>query len=223
MTQRRSLLIRQLHARPRLFISLLAGVLLGLFLPGEWHGHGITRLIVAWNFAVVLYLILVGTMMYGATHIDMRQRALSQDEGRMAILFGVVFAAVASLAAIIMELAVAKSLSDWSRYAHIGLAGFTILSSWAFTHTMFALHYAHDFYGAQNDSHRGGLQFPGTDRPDYGDFMYFSFVIGTSAQTADVSLTSSHLRRIGLLHCVLAFLFNTTVLALTINIAASLI
>jgi uncharacterized membrane protein len=109
------------------------------------------------------------------------------------------------------------------KYAHIGLAIFTIMSSWAFTHMMFALHYAHDYFANCINSKPPGLEFPGEEAPDYGDFLYFAFVIGTSGQTADVSFTSNAMRRIGLLHCVLAFLFNTTVLALTINIAASLL
>jgi uncharacterized membrane protein len=134
----------------------------------------------------------------------------------------VVVAAIASLAAIIAELAVAKDMTGSLKYAHIALAFLTILSSWAFTHTMFALHYAHNYYVAVSNNKPAGLAFPEQDVPDYGDFLYFSCVIGTSGQTADVSFTSTSMRRIGLIHCVLAFVFNTTVLALTINIAASL-
>jgi len=68
----------------------------------------------------------------------------------------------------------------------------------------------------------GGLEFPGGHAPDYGDFLYFACVIGTSGQTADVSFSSRVMRRTGLVHCVLAFLFNTTLIALTINIASGL-
>jgi uncharacterized membrane protein len=116
-----------------------------------------------------------------------------------------------------------KNMQGGLKYAHIALAALTIVSSWAFTHLMFALHYAHDYYVARAKGLPGGLDFPGESAPDYGDFVYFSFVIGTSGQTADVSFTSKSMRRIGLVHCVLAFAFNTTVLALTINIAAGLI
>jgi uncharacterized membrane protein len=106
---------------------------------------------------------------------------------------------------------------------HISLAGLTVLTSWLFTQTLFALHYAHEFYVTRLRTQREVLNFPGTADPDYGDFLYFACVIGTSGQTADVSFTDSKLRRIGTLHCVLAFLFNTTMLALTINVAASLL
>jgi uncharacterized membrane protein len=88
---------------------------------------------------------------------------------------------------------------------------------------MFALHYAHDYYATQVRGGHGGLEFPGGQAPDYGDFLYFACVIGTSAQTADVSFSSRTMRRTGLVHCVLAFFFNTTLLALTINIASGLL
>lgn len=87
---------------------------------------------------------------------------------------------------------------------------------------MFALHYAHDYYAADLRGRPGGLDFPGGHAPDYGDFLYFACVIGTSGQTADISFTTRTMRRTGLVHCVLAFFFNATLLALMINIASSL-
>jgi uncharacterized membrane protein len=93
---------------------------------------------------------------------------------------------------------------------------------------MFALHYAHDYFAAEEnlddgpDRLRGGLKFPETENPDYYDFLYFSYVIGVAAQTADVEITSKGMRKTALVHCVLAFFFNSAVLALTINIAAGL-
>jgi uncharacterized membrane protein len=117
---------------------------------------------------------------------------------------------------------VVKELHGTLRYAHIALAVMTILSSWAFTQVMFALHYAHDYYVAEARGCPGGLDFPGGHAPNYGDFLYFSCVIGTSGQTADVSFTTRAMRQTGTLHCVLAFFFNTTLVALTINIASGL-
>lgn len=184
------------------------------------------RMLIAWNVGVWVYVVLVAIMVTGSSSEKMRQRAKVEDEGQLVILGLVIAAAVASLAAIVAELTQVKDLGHLAKLAHIGLAVATILSSWVFTHMMFALHYAHDYYlrlGKDPAHQVGGLSFPGTDEPDYGDFMYFAFVIGTSGQTADVAFTSSAMRRIGLVHCVLAFLFNTTLLALTINIAASLL
>lgn len=125
-------------------------------------------------------------------------------------------------AAIAAELTVVKEMRGLPRVAHIGLAGLTVLSSWAFIQVMFALHYAHEYYAAVCHGHPAILQFPNEEHPDYGDFFYFSAVIGTSGQTADVSFASKRLRRIGSIHCILAYMFNTTVLALLINIGASM-
>lgn len=161
-------------------------------------------------------------MIFFSTHEKMKVRARLEDEGKFVILFLVVTAAVVSLAAIILELTVVRDMHGVIKYQHIALAAFTIIVSWAFTHTMFALHYAHDYYQRILKETSGGLDFPGKDLPDYSDFLYFAYIIGTSGQTADVSLSSRATRRIGTIHCVLAFFFNTTVLALTINIASGL-
>lgn len=179
-------------------------------------------MIVGWNAGAGVYLILAARMMFWSSHERVRKRALLHDEGRIVVLTLVVIAAIASLGAIVSELAVAKDLHGVTRYAHIALAAVTLLSSWAFTQVMFALHYAHDYYASEMRGVAGGLDFPGGHAPDYGDFLYFSCVIGTSGQTADVSFTTRSQRRTGLVHCVLAFFFNATLLALTINIASGL-
>ena len=219
---RHHFIVRLIRARPRLFVSALVGLSVIVLLPQWLASHEITRLIVGWNAGAWLYVLLAGIMMARSSHDRMRHRARLQDEGQVLILTLVVVAAVASLAAIVAELAVVKEMKGTLRYAHIGLAAITIISSWTFTHIMFALHYAHDYYVARTNGKATGLEFPKDDTPDYGDFLYLAFIIGTSAQTADVSFTSKSMRRIGLVHCVLAFIFNTFVLALTINIAASL-
>lgn len=215
-------LIRLILARPRLFIATLAGLAMFLVLPNLVAIHPATRLIIAWNAAACLYLVLALRMMFWSSHERMRTRALEQDEGRFLVLFLVVTAAIMSLGAIVAELSVAKDLKGLLRYAHIGLAVLTILSSWGLAQVMFALHYAHDYYASEIRGNPPGLAFPGGHAPDYGDFLYFACVIGTSGQTADVSFTNRSLRRTGLVHCVLAFFFNTTLLALSINIASGL-
>ena len=215
-------LIRLIMARPRLFMCAVFGLLTVIWLPSSLDLHHITRLIIGWNVGATLYLLLAARLMFWSTHERMRNRALQQDEGRIIVLALVVTAALMSIGAIVAELAVAKDLQGAQRYAHIALAALTILTSWAFTQVMFALHYAHDYYVAEVKGSHGGLAFPGGHAPDYGDFLYFACVIGTSGQTADVSFTSRTMRRTGLVHCVLAFFFNTTLVALTINIASGL-
>lgn len=215
-------LVRVVTGRPRLFSALLLGLLIFWLLPEALARQHVTRAILGWNVGACLYIGLAFRMMFWSTHERMRWRARRQDEGRILILALVIVAALFSLGAIVAELAVAKDMRGLPRYEHIGLAAFTILSSWLFTQVMFALHYAHDYYAAVERGGVGGLDFPGGHAPDYGDFLYFACVIGTSGQTADVSFSCRMQRRVGLVHCVLAFFFNTTLLALTINIASGL-
>jgi uncharacterized membrane protein len=220
--QKQPVPLRFVAARPRLFVCLLLGVATHLILPSSLAPHPITRFIIAWNAGAGLYLLLAARMMFWSSHERMRRRALQQDEGRLVIIALVVLAAIVCLGAIVAELAVAKNLPPGARNAHIALAALTVFSSWAFTQVMFALHYAHDYYAAEIRGGTGGLDFPGGHAPDYGDFLYFACVIGTSGQTADVSFTTRIMRRTGLVHSVLAFFFNTTLVALTINIASGL-
>jgi uncharacterized membrane protein len=197
-------------------------MLIYAFLPASMASAGITRFLLAWNLAALLYLMLAASMMGRSRSHHIKARARRHDDGKFVVLALVVVAAVVVLVAVGTQLANVKDMHGWLRNAHIALASITVVTSWAFTQTMLALHYAHDYYVACAASRPGGLEFPGTPEPDYGDFMYFACVIGTSGQTADVAFTTQSMRRIGTIHCVLAFFFNTTVLALTVNIAASL-
>ena len=214
--------IHVFKVRPRLFIVAVIGVLTGLLLPHGIASQPISRWLIAWNVGAWLYVALAAVMMVRSSQGHMRHRAQLQDDGKYAILGLTVIAAIASLVAIACELSVVKDLHGWARGAHIGLAGLTVMSSWSFIQIMFTLHYAHDYYMAACHGRKPGLSFPDDPDPDYGDFFYFAAVIGTSGQTADVSFVTKPMRRIGSLHCILAYLFNTTVLALLINIGASL-
>ena len=192
-------------------------------LPKSLALHGITRAIVGWNTGVWLYLILAARMMFCTSDEKIRARAIKQDDGKYFVLGMVIVAAIASLGAIVAELSVVKEMHGMLRYTHITLAALTIVSSWALTQVIFALHYAHDFYASRESGSPGGLEFPNATTPDYGDFLYFSCVIGVAGQTADISFTSRKMRRTGLAHSVLAFFFNTALVALAINVASSLI
>ncbi len=222
MNWQRYRLFRQVSARPRLLIAVLVAVAVGTCLPASIVGHSVTRWLIAWNSGTILYVALAAAMMIRSSQRHMRHRAQLQDDGQRVILLLVVVGAIASLAAIAGELAVVKDLHGLRKVGHVTIAGLTVLSSWAFTQVSFALHYAHEYYSAVCHGRPAGLQFPEDDAPDYGDFFYFSAVIGTSGQTADVSFVSKPMRRLGSLHCILAYLFNTTVLALLINIGASM-
>jgi len=215
-------LLKQIRARPRIFIASAVGIAVGFSLPLHVASHLVTRFLIAWNVGTFLYVLLAAIMMVRSSNHHMRRRAQLQDDGQLTILLLVVISSIASLVAIAGELAVVKDMHGLLKIAHISLAGATVLSSWAFIQVMFALHYAHDYYAAASLGRPVGLQFPEDEQPDYGDFFYFAAVIGTSGQTADVSFVSKSMRRIGSIHCILAYLFNTTVLALLINIGASM-
>ena len=212
-----------IFSRPRLFSSVLVGFIVAIFLPKSFALHEVTRAIIGWDVGALIYLALAAQMMFWTSPEKMRTRAIQQDNGKFLVLGMVIVAAVVCLGAIIAELSVVKDMHGMLRTAHISLAILTILSSWTFTQVMFALHYAHNFYIAKEYSNSGGLEFPNLTTPDYTDFLYFACVIGTSGQTADVSFSSKSMRKTGLVHCVLAFFFNTTLVALGINIASGLI
>ncbi|MGZ3298212.1 MAG: DUF1345 domain-containing protein, partial [Asticcacaulis sp.] len=180
--------------------------------------------LIGWNVCTLLYLGMAIETMFNASRERMRERALLHDDGEGTILLLSVAAAILSFVAIVFELATTKDATGVLRFMHVGLSGLTLLTSWAFIHTAFAFHYAHGYYAHVGcDRGEPNLIFPGTDQPHYTDFLYFAFVIGTSGQTADVSFANTAIRRVGLVHCVLSYLFNATVLALMINIAASLL
>jgi uncharacterized membrane protein len=207
--------LRIIRIRPRLFLSALVGIAVAALWPASFHGA--TRVLFGWDIGVGLYLVLAFRVMATADIDGMRRHAARQDEGRIAVLLLTATAALASLGAIIAELGGANKAP-----AHLGLAAITILLSWMFTHTIFALHYAYEYYD-ENSRRGGGLNFPGDEPPDYWDFLYFSLVIGMTSQVSDVAVTSNRIRRMVAGHGVVSFVFNATLLALTVNIAASLI
>jgi len=211
---------RVIWARPRLLASIVLGLLLtGVFARATAWRSG-TCFLAAWDIATAVYLIAVFAMMGGSTVDEIRERAAGQDEGRFGILTMTTAAAVASLAAIVAEIGPRNPEKGWS---YLALAGATILLSWTFIHTMFALHYAHEYYGESAEA-GGGLAFPGDDRtPDYWDFMYFSFVIGMTSQVSDVGITSKMIRRTAAAHGVVSFLFNVALLSLSVGVAGSML
>ena len=212
-------LIRIVRARPRLFLAVLIGAFIAILTPSAWNPA--TRILVGWNVGVWLYLVLVYYMMANSKSHHIDERASSQDEGRIAIPTLTVAAALATIGAIIFE--IGTSQGSERQLVHLLLAVLTILSSWFFIHTIFALHYAHEFYGERGGGKKSGLKFPGDGDPDYWDFVYFSFVIGMTAQVSDVAVTAKNIRKTVTAHSIVSFLFNVSLLALTINIAANVI
>ncbi len=205
--------LRIVLSRPRTFISLAIGLASLLFLPPSWRPA--SRLLVAWDIFVAIYMGLAFITVFSCGIDDIRRQAARQDDGRFFILIMTGLGAFASIAAIVMELAIKPQQAP-----QLILAVVTIVLSWTAIHTTFALHYAHDYYRGVKP---GGLAFPGDDQPDYWDFVYFSFVIGMTAQVSDVGITDKMIRRTAAAHGVISFIFNTALVALMVNIAASAI
>jgi uncharacterized membrane protein len=213
--------LRIVRTRPRLFVSAALGltVIAILFAVSDWRTP--TKLLVGWNLGIGLYLILAFHLMSRSDVHRIRRRAANQDEGSLALLVLIVAAASASMAAIFAELGTTGGAPR--QPAQLVLATSTILLSWAFIHSIFALHYAHEFYGDGRDGIVGGISFPDDNEPDYWDFCYFAFTIGMCAQVSDATISSKLIRRTALSHSVISFVFNAALLALTVNIAASAI
>ena len=209
-------IIRVARGHKRLWVAVAVGLAVYALFPGEWPR--VTRMLMAWDIAVAAYLIWTFAAMAGTPAAQIRRQSAAQDEGAIALMVLSIAAAMISLGAIFFELAAGKEGPGlWPHVRAIA----TVILSWAFIHTIFALHYAHDFYGAGQRAH--GLKFPDDDKPDYWDFVYFSFVIGMTFQVSDVQVTNKWIRRSVVAHGVLSFFFTTTVVALTVNMAANAI
>lgn len=203
-------LLRIVYAHQRLFTAILFGVIVSLAVPGAWRP--VTRLLIAWDTGAALYILLAFFAIATADRAHIRHKAQMQDDGRFVVLILTGVAAFVSLGAILALL----GGSQPSR-TELMLAVLTILLSWVTIHTTFALHYAHEYYRGAKP---GGLDFPGGEPPDYWDFVYFSFVIGTTAQTSDVGITGRVIRRTVIAHGLVSFVFNTALLALMVSIVA---
>ena len=209
--------VRVVYARPRTFIAMVIGVIAFFLMPSSLRL--VTRLLIGWDVFIAFYLVLVFIMMWRCGLAYIRRNAVLQDDGRFLILLVAACGAFASIAAIVFELG-----ADHRSTSELSLATITIALSWAAVHTTFALHYAHEYY--RDDGTPGGLAFPSGDEkedPDYWDFVYFSFVIGMTAQVSDVGITDKTIRRTATAHGVVSFVYNTALVALMVNIAASAI
>jgi uncharacterized membrane protein len=208
--------VRFVYARPRTFLAMALGIVGFFLLPLSLRP--VTRVLMGWDIFVATYAVLVYAMMRRCDMATIRRTAVRQDDGRFLIPIFTALGAFASLAAIVSELGEAHH-----KPPELIFATLTVALSWMAVHTAFALNYAHDYYRGNKP---GGLQFPSGDHDehaDYWDFVYFSFVIGMTAQVSDVGITDKTIRRTVTAHGIISFVFNTALLALMVNIAASAI
>lgn len=176
----------------------------------------------SWNSGAVVYIGFTWYRMLRSNVSRIRQRAADTDFSDVLVLFLSIVAAIASIGGIGIELSGVKEAPPEQALANAAMAFLTILISWIFLHTLFTTHYAHRFYA--DDSGKPAIRFADDIKePNYWDFLYFTFTIGVASQTADVAVATTPMRKLVLLHSVLSFLFNTTILALAINVGASLL
>ena len=208
------------RTRPRLAAAILIGAAIGVAIPGPTRM--ITRALIGWNVAVWLYLCFVAWLMARAKHARVRKIAEQEDKSAVAVLAIMSIAAVASLAAIVMELSAVKGMPNPARLAPYAFTGATVFGSWCLVGVMFTFHYARMFYNP--DSEQSPLRFPENQLlPDYWDFLYFSFTIAVAAQTSDITVMTSGIRKVVLAQSILSFFFNVAILGFSINIAAGLV
>jgi uncharacterized membrane protein len=212
--KRHTYLIRVGMGHKRLMASIALGVIAAFVVPAT----PITRMLIGWDVGVLVFILGAAGLMAQCSSVDqMKSNAAAQDEGAYAILILTAAASIASIGAIFAQLAVIER-ADYGTYGTLAIG--TIVLSWFFIYTIFALHYAHDYYGG---GPLGGLKFPDDDEPDYWDFVYFAFVVGMTFQVSDVAVTQKSIRRMVVAHGVLSFFFSTAFIAMTVNIAAGVI
>ncbi len=216
-------IMQSIAMRPRLYAAVLAGVVALMVLPRSWPA--MIRASAAFDLGGITYLFFAFRLVLTCGASRIKARAARRDDSRLVILTLILLAIAASFAAIAGLIVEAKlpTTEPSEKMLLAGLAVVTLMVSWTVTQVAFALHYAHDYYRPDPGSDAGyGLAFPGCEEPDYWDFLYFSTSIGATSQTSDTSIKSRALRRLVTLHSAVSFFFNTAVLALTVNIAASL-
>ncbi|MDF3936928.1 DUF1345 domain-containing protein [Pseudomonas citronellolis] len=206
-----------LHTHPRLILACVAGVALGL---ACYRLPTLIRVLAGWNLTAWGYVLLIALLALRSRAEQVRDLAAIEDENARAVLVLVSAAAIASLVAIVFELAGARELQGGEKLLRYAFTGSTVLGSWFLIGTIFSMHYARMYYTAPSPP----LQFPDRDRqPDYWDFAYFSYTISVAVQTSDVAIASPALRRVALAQSIICFLYNTAILGLSINIAAGIV
>ena len=209
----------EITGRKRLAYAVLVGAAVALLpLPTAWSTH----VLLAWCAASFSFLALAWWLAMRFDARRTRERALSQDQSGWMLSSLLLLSVFVSAAAIALMLQHVKDLAAAQRTGHLALSMLALGASWLLMQTIFAFHYAHLYYQYESraQGEGAGLQFPGESPPDYFDFLYYAHVVGMTSQVSDVVITGRHMRRLTLLHSLLAFAFNMLVLALSINVVA---
>ncbi len=213
---------RVLLGHARLFIATLAGLAALAGFPHDWLGR--VRGIAAWDAAAACYLILMALMFATCPQDRMAANARAQEDGEWTLFFLVLAGVAISFAVILGAFGSMKDAAAATKAIKVALVAGTLALSWLLMQVVFALRYAHEYYSGPPDGPvDGGLAFPSEPNPDYWDFLYFSVVLGMTFQVSDVDITARKFRRLATLHGLMGFLFNTVIIALTVNLASGLL
>jgi uncharacterized membrane protein len=219
--------INNLDAHHRLYITLAVALL--VWIATTLKVTFPINLLLTWLAYAGCSLFFAWITIFSSHPKEVRKIASRQDSSRALVFLFVIGAALISLVAVLILLKGTNGLSKSASHLHVLLSVACVAISWWLVHTIFTLRYAHFYYcgtervGELADEPEGGLEFPGKLEPDYLDFAYFSFVIGMTFQVSDVEISSRRIRRLSLLHALISFVFNTVILALSINVILGLV
>jgi uncharacterized membrane protein len=220
--------ILRFHKIPPLLKFLIAVVAAAIVYFLVRHESVPVQVMSTWVCFSLVIMALSWTIMLTAHPREITELAKNQDFSRVFIFFIVLVTSFVGLVTIVLMLRELPGMGEKGYYYNLVLSIASIGSSWFLIHTIFTSHYAHLYYTCKTEenidkAHRGGLEFPDQKSPEYLDFAYFSFVIGMTFQVSDVEVTSGIIRRQVLLHGLIAFLFNTIIVAVSINIIAGMV
>jgi len=213
-----------LDAHYRLVIAVIASGVACYF--SSQHNETPATILITWVAFALVVLIMDWIIILTSHPKEVRKIASLEDSSRTLIFLFVIVASIISLGAIILLLHSAKGKSADGVAFPVILSLTSVIVSWWLVHTLFTMRYAHLYYGTDKDAGNTklyeGLNFPDEKEPDYLDFVYFSFVIGMTFQVSDVEISSRQIRRLALFHAIISFVFNTAIVALSINVVAGL-
>lgn len=210
-----------IKARPRLLYSVIVGFTTFILLAGH---HPSTRFLMAWSSASATYLVLVFVMMQYFNNRNISHLSNHQDDGQLLVYIISLMASIVSLTAIFVHVGGMSDIPLKDRVLGVLMTGVTFFISWFVLHTAYALHYAHAYYSNfKEDAEFPPLIFVGMPHPRYSDFFHFSIVIGMTCQTADIVIVEPKIRNLVTTHSMLSFIFNATLLGLTMSLVGGLL
>lgn len=175
--------------------------------------------VLGWDAFGISYVIFNIFLFSSLNHHQIKEQCAQEDVSSW-ILFA--FVVGACITGLLVALSLLNHTQSWQTGPFWGSVAciLAIALAWMMVHTSFSIRYAHLFYGDENkhfSRHANGLVFPEDNKPDYFDFAYFSFVVGMTFQVSDVVITAKGVRRLVLMHSLIAFVFNTVIIAMTVS------